>query len=450
MLKRSMALFLLIIMSFSFISCVTPEMPHLAGEISNISEQFIVLLARGDYKLATTYLDSNLQQELTASDLGQAWDELLNQVGPYIGQVNRHQEEIEGYDAVNVNTEFKDAFIDILMLFDSSKRIAGLWFNVAYSAGNTVYVSPFYVDEDDLEEVEVTVGKGEWELPGTLTMPAEGGPFPAVVLVHGLGPQDRDQSLGPNKLFKDLALGLASHGIAVLRYEKRTLEHSEKVQMFLDSVTVWDETINDALAAVSLLKATDNIDSSQIYILGHSLGGTLAPRIAAEDVDIAGIIIMAGAVRPLEDLIMAHKNYLANLDGTISLRDKEELKQLEKQVERVKDPELSGETPAEDLPLGLPAAYWLDLRDYNPVDTAGKLSIPILILQGEDDFQITMEDFHMWGDALEERENVILLSYEGLNHLFIKGEWESKPKDYQYFGNVFMPVIMDIALWLKK
>src|SRR5437868_1155092 len=77
------------------------------------------------------------------------------------------------------------------------------------------------VNRDTFDEREVTVGKGEWELPGTLGLPKGSGPFPAVVLVQGSGPQDRDETMGVNKPFQDIAWGLASNGIAVLRYDKR-------------------------------------------------------------------------------------------------------------------------------------------------------------------------------------------------------------------------------------
>src|SRR5206468_6047038 len=139
------------------------------------------------------------------------------------------------------------------------------------------FAVPPYAKPDSFVEESVTVGKdGEWPLPGTLTVPKGDGPFPAVILVHGSGPHDRDESIGPNKPFRDLAGGLASRGVAVLRYEKRTREHGAKM-MAAAPITVKEEVLDDALAAVKLLRREKGVDAGRVYILGHSLATTKAP-----------------------------------------------------------------------------------------------------------------------------------------------------------------------------
>src|SRR5215831_9873048 len=149
-------------------------------------------------------------------------------------------------------------------------------------------------------EEAVTVGGDEWALSGTLSMPI--GPIAgAVVLVHGSGPNDRDETVGANAPFRDLAWGLADRGVAVLRYEKRTRAHAAQLAT-VETFTVREETTDDAIRAAALLRAHDRIDPKRIFVLGHSLGGTVAPRIAAEDRALAGIVIMAGSTRPLADV----------------------------------------------------------------------------------------------------------------------------------------------------
>src|SRR5262249_23144105 len=149
------------------------------------------------------------------------------------------------------------------------------------------------------------------------------GPFPAVVLVHGSGPNDRDETILGNKPFRDLAGGLASQGIAVLRYEKRTRAHAAKLAV--KTPTLDEEVTDDAVAAGKLLRRTKDVDPKRVFVLGHSLGATMAPRIGERDPDIAGLIVLAGATRPLEDLILEQVSYAFSLRGEPSEEDKAEL-----------------------------------------------------------------------------------------------------------------------------
>ena len=106
--------------------------------------------------------------------------------------------------------------------------------------------------------------------------------------------------------------------------------------------------------------------------------------------------------------------------------------------------------PGKDLPLGVPGAYWLSLRDYHPDLVAAKLSLPLLVLQGERDYQVTMADFALWKKNLAAKQNAVLKSYPKLNHLFMEGEGKSKPDEYMKAGHVAREVIDDIATWIKK
>ena len=218
-----------------------------------------------------------------------------------------------------------------------------------------------YVHKDAFREREVTVGAGEWALPGTLSVPVGQGPFPAVVLVHGSGPNDRDETVEKNKPFRDLAWGLASRGVAVLRYEKRTRQHGAQLAG-VKNFTVQQETVDDALAAAELLRHTEGIDPKRVFVLGHSLGGMLIPRIGARDPQLAGLIVMAGAAKPLEDIILEQVAYLDAADGAVTDQEKSRFESLKAEVARVKALK-PGDT---GTALGAPDSYWLDLRGYDP------------------------------------------------------------------------------------
>jgi dipeptidyl aminopeptidase/acylaminoacyl peptidase len=301
------------------------------------------------------------------------------------------------------------------------------------------------VDQPKFEEREVTIGAGEWQLPGTLTLPEGAGPFPAVVLVHGSGPNDRDETIGPNKPFKDLAWGLASQGIAVLRYDKRTKVYGEQIAA-LTVFTANQETVDDAALAVDLLRQTSNIDAQRVFVLAHSLGGYLAPRIAQANASLAGLIIVAGLTRPPEDAMLEQYQYIAALDKDAVPAST--LAELAAQVQAIKalQPGDESEPPI----LGAQTAYWLDLKDYRPADVARSIARPMLILQGERDYQVTLADFKNWQDALSGRSDVQFKTYADLNHLLLSGSGKSTPQEYQQAGSVAAAVISDIAAWVKQ
>jgi uncharacterized protein len=212
--------------------------------------------------------------------------------------------------------EFERARVDIQFAFDTSGRISGLVFRPSANAAIPDTVPP-YANPASYAEAEVAIESGQWALPATLTTPTGTGRVPAVVLVHGSGPHDRDQTIGPNKPFKDLATGLASRGIAVLRYDKRTRVHAGKMSALTDR-TVAQEVIEDVLEAIKQLRAHPRIDPARVFVLGHSLGGMLLPRVGVADPTVAGLIVMDGAAGLLEDAIVAQTRYLAAADGSIS------------------------------------------------------------------------------------------------------------------------------------
>jgi alpha-beta hydrolase superfamily lysophospholipase len=141
-------------------------------------------------------------------------------------------------------------------------------------------------------------------------------------------------------------------------------------------------------------------------------------------------------------------SYIAATDGNLNAQEQQQIDLFKKQVAKVKDPNLK--IGDKDLPLGLPASYWLDLRGYNPPDEARTLTQPMLILQGEKDYQVTLKDFDNWKTALGARKNVEFKTYAKLFHLFIETEGQAAPANYTQEGHVAKYVVDDIAAWIKK
>jgi len=431
--------------------CVRLDAGSTSNDRSAAARQFIQLLADGRFAEARARFDDTMKQAMSDEQLGQLWQLLTFQHGAFKRIAAAQAGRKSGYDVVNVTCEFARGTQVLRVVFDADGRIGGLWMGAATEAKSK---PPPYARRDRFDEQPIAVNKGgKWELPGTLAIPKGKGPFPAVVLVHGSGPQDRDETIGPNKPFRDLAWGLASKGIAVLRYEKRTKVYGARMAGVMDKFTVKEETIDDALAAVELLRKADGIDHRRIFVIGHSLGGVLIPRIGKADPKIAGLISMAGTPRPFEDVILEQVTYIASLKRSLTANDRKEIEKLKQQVRNAKSPTLSLKTPASSLPLGglggVSSAYWIDIRDHNPIQTAKSIKQPMMFLQGGRDYQATPADLDIWKKALSSRKNVTFKLYPDLNHLFMKGVGKATPAEYEKPGFVSEVVVNDIAGWVK-
>jgi hypothetical protein len=419
-------------------------------ELEQVALEFIGQLKAADYSGAWQRFDAPTAQSFPETRLKETWEQIPGQVGAFQRIVGRQAMERGENRMVTVTCAFEKAALDFFLVFNPEGKISK--FGIQLAADSSAYRSPEYVIAGAFHEVEVIVGKGEWTLPGTLSVPEGAGPFPAVVLVHGSGPQDRDETIGPNKPFRDIAEGLSSRGIVVLRYEKRTKAHGAQfTPEIIAKLTVQEEVVDDALAAVQLLRGMPAIDPRRIYVLGHSLGGGVAPKIGQQDAGIAGLIVMAGMSRPLEDAILDQITYLSSLSGETTEAQKAEIEQLKVKVARAKDPALTADTPADELPLGISPAYLLDLRGYQPYAVARDLAMRVLVLQGGRDYQVTVKsDFPLWQKALEGKRNAMLKVYPQLMHLFIAGEGPSTPQEYLKEGHVSGEVVEDIARWIGE
>ncbi len=394
---------------------------------------------------------------LNTAEVGQALAEALTQLAPDVEGdplqetaffLNNgywtQQVYLAGSDVVVLVGRVRDDYTVVLLarggqlaLSQINEALVGIIQSIEFP----VTPPPDYADTMLFVETDVMVDT----LPGTLTMPTGEGPFPALIIVHGSGPGDRDGNLHDLYPYRDLAVGLASRGVAVLRYDKRTGVHPDE---YSESFTVDEEVIDDVLLAVELLHTTDGVDPDRVYVLGHSLGGMLAPRIAAgKPDDIAGLIILAGNVRPLQDLIVEQTYYLAELDGEIDPAEGQQIEAIEEAVAQI---EMLAEGDEVGFLLGAPPLYWLDLRAYDPVAMAQTLEMPMLILQGERDYQVTMEDFELWRTGLSARDNVTFISYPTLNHNMMAGEGLSSPEEYAIQSYVDIAVIEDIAAWINS
>jgi dienelactone hydrolase len=420
-----------------------------APDFAALARTVMIELSSRQFDKVAVQFDERMKETLPQAKLAEAWDKLVADAGSLKGIRSVRVAPLQSYRLVTVTCEFEKATLDAKIAFGADGRISGLSFVPSQSEeAPSAWTPPEYANPGSFREQPVTVADGQWEMPGTLALPGGDGPFPAVVLVHGSGPHDQDETIGPNKPFKDLAWGLASRGIAVLRYTKRTLKYSGQSSVNPTAFTVKDETIDDARAAIALLAQQPNIDPKRIFLLGHSLGGYLAPRIAADDPRIAGIIVMAGSTRPMEQLIVEQVRYMAGKDGKISEEDQKHIDAAEEIARQIESPELKPGTTINVFGSMTPSSYWLDLRGYQPASIAAGLKIPVLVVQGGRDYQVGEADFDGWKKGLTGHANATLKSYASLNHLFIAGSGPSSPGEYARPGHVSKEVVQDIAAWV--
>lgn len=318
-------------------------------------------------------------------------------------------------------------------------------------AEQVAQVVPLAYNKEVMTEREVVVGADGFQLPGTLTLPlwaSAANKVPCVVLVHGSGPNDRDETLGPNKPFRDLAWLLAEKGVATIRYDKRTKVYGGRYIPEGRESDYDAEAVDDAVAIVEQVAIYPEIDAERIYLLGHSLGGMLAPRIAQRSGRLAGVILLAGAARPLEDLLIEQVEYIHSLSPSKEVEAQIEI--LKRQAANVKKLGAYGYDESLPLLMNLPLSYWKFANAYKPLEVVATLNIPILVMQGERDYQVTTTDLSLWQMALMFNAKARFQSYPALNHLFMEGEGKATPQEYNRPGRMPAYVAEDIVKFIHQ
>ena len=399
------------------------------------TKQALDLVMQRKYEAFYALFSPEMKKAISLADYASQGDRILDALGKPVTVGAARSQRMKDATTVTIPLHGSGVDLNFIVSWNAAQQVQGTWFLAPPAAKQSQYQSAPYSKPDTFTARDVTVGDDQWKLPGTLLMPKGEGPFPAVVLVHGSGPNDRDETIGGAKVFRDLAEGLATRGIAVLRYDKRTFVHRQACANDRN-FTMTRETVDDAVRAAALLRAQPGIDAQRIFALGHSQGGYMMPRIMQADPKLAGVVLLAGNVRPVEEIIVEQTEYLFRLNGGLNSTQQAQLEALRR------DPW--------QMMAGIPESYRADLRGYDPVKTAKSSRIPMLILQGERDYQVTMTDFGLWKKGLAGRANVTLRSFPKLNHLFIAGEGKSRPQEYEQPAHVDVEVIDAIANWIFR
>lgn len=405
-------------------------------------------LLSGDYEAVAARFDEDMASQLDAAALRQTCEAVLPGMGARVGGAGAETARADGHTVAVITEEFEAGELTFQFVFDGEGRVAGL--------GMKPVMKPVS-EEGPWVEHEITVqADPAYPLGATLCLP-EGGdeaPPPVVILAHGSGSSDRDEAAYQKRPFMDIAHGLAELGVASLRYDKRTFVYPEAAGESGMDIDLRGELLDDVNACIELMRKDGRVDGARIFVLGHSLGGMMLPAIAAENPDLAGAISMAGSLRPLWEIV-----YDQNVEAAARLRaaglSEEQRAQLDAQMESVEADiarlrgGVSGIADGEIL-LGVPAAYWKSLDAYAGMKFVDALSVPMLVLQGSEDFQVYADvDYPLWREALEGHADAEFVLYEGLNHMMCPSSGIRSVEDYLTPGGVREDVIADIAAFVQ-
>lgn len=439
-LKKAVVFLLVTAISLTFVGCSTPITPaafteeQLTLQGNELSEK----LASGDFDAVVEKFSKGLKSKLPDDTLEQAYVKTIDGVGEYVAILSTDVKHDNSAATVDTVLEYENNGIKITYTFNPKMELDGIWIN--YEP-----LKPNLIDTDVYSEIEIKIGDGENKVDGILTLPKTTSSNVAI-LVQGSGQSDMNETIGSaaNVPFKDIAHGLAQKGISTIRYNKRYYQFPETAP---EKLTIEDEVLNDVAAAIAFAQKNDHQNFSDITIIGHSLGGMLAPKIASDNSAVTRIISLAGSPRRLEDIIL-----MQNADVISTMTDKSDaqkddfLKEINSQVELVK--KLEAPTKSAAI-LGLPNYYWFSLNQIDTESLVKSLTIPMLFLQGEADFQVKMdEDFGKWKEILGDNSAASFISYPNLNHIFMQSNGKTDVSEYNIKSEVDKKVIDDMASFI--
>ena len=387
--------------------------------------------------------DQRMQKAVTLEQLGMIWTSFESNDGPFQKHGQQKTSNFQNYLLVETFLQFEKKAYNFRLTFDAENKISGLFFvpfRTAKPRNEAQQTSTEWREEN------INVKTGGIVLPGTICLPTNTDDFPIVVMVHGSGPQDRDVRIGPNKIFAQIAHALAKKGIASLRYDKRSFVVGQEGKNYpLDGLE--NIVIDDALAAIDIALRTVPQDN-KVFLLGHSLGAMLSPKIAQRRPQLGGVLMLAASAFPLEDEVLRQSKYLLKQDG-FKCNERKEYKALKKKVKNVKKiDEFLALDSVPNLPLINDTSFWRDIHHLQVANDLKQLHMPVILLQGERDYQVTMESMEEFKEQMEGKKNIEYRSYPKLNHLFLEGEGKSYPSEYQKKGNIPATFLSDISLWI--
>ena len=405
-----------------------------------VFEDYLTSFLNGDYDRAVEMQTEQMTKVFSIQSMKQSSDVIVKQYGKPESEYSTELIEQDGFKVYIILMKTTKGYIKFTVTVDENSKISGFFAAPVQDPRKSIP----YVNKDSFTEQKVKFGVKEWKLDGVLTIPNNKDTYPLMIIVGGSGPTDMNGTVGPNTPYKDIAEGLATSGIGVLRYNKRAAQYSSKISSAIEEIeNILDfEYVNDLLEAIDYASNIEGVN--QILLAGHSLGGTIVPKIASNSKKIDGIVLLAPGVRRFAQISLDQNRYAKDYFGITD----EQMKQVEQLFTMILNHELPENMSIQE---GLTVGYYYEMDQYRPLDDLTSYKKPTLVIQGVEDFQATMKgDFLPLKEKYGERKNFSFIALNGINHLFMKSEegvfhWTD---EYNKPGFVDKRVIDAIVEWI--
>jgi len=427
------------------LACLCFSVLFAGSKAKATAKTYLESFFKRDFETMWTLQDETMRRVFGKLAMSQSFQTIKSSFGAFEEVLGIEESEVQGYNVFLFYTKMQKAYALITVSVDAQNLVAGFYAKPAPAPAPSASTPP-YADTERFTEKEVAFGSEQWPVYGALTRPKGDAPYPLVILVGGSGPTDKDSTIGPNKPFRDLAYGLSSGGVAVLRYDKRSVTHGERMLRvgISEQGAVWDEYLEDLEAAI--VYACKLEDIGPIYLAGHSLGGQAAAYIAAESEGLSGLILLAVPARRFAQISIDQNRYFFPSSGL----PQEQLDAVVSFFQSVLDRELP---PEMEIQPGLTVGYLYDWDRYQTMDSLEKARLPVIALQGEEDFQATMDgDFLPLKEAFGDSSRFTFKSFPGLNHLLMRTEIGvfHTVDEYQTDGFVAYEVVDTLLSWIRQ
>lgn len=394
--------------------------------------------------------DTNMAKLLSPARLEPIWNQMSRNYGKFNGFGKQDSVSSNGSLVTNTDLDFEKAVINFMLSFNNTdNKITGMYISEQekkQTETDKELPLPSYIDTTLFTEQEIIV-KDIYDLKGKLTIPKSFNKKIVFVLVHGSGPQNMEGSFGKNKFLQNLAWGLSSNGYATVRYNKLTLQHGSKLAREKPQMTQDDEYNNSILGAFELINNSNELKNCKIVLIGHSQGASAITSFSKNE-DVDGMILLSGSPRKLYDLYTEQLQYIFGLEGgitnsenTILTKHKEKVEYFNKNKNRI--------IPRDSLPLELNYEYLIHMDEFDSIENLNESNIPVLVVNGGHDYQVTVKDFEMWKNGLNKNDNIKFELIDNVNHIFGEIDRMSVPSDYRKYRPI-APILFElIKQWVN-